>query len=737
MRINPLFIPLLSVSVVSAAQTDESLIDKSTETRICEVSMCAAPPKIDGIIEEGEWDQATLIDDLYQVKPNEYEPASEKTEFFVTFDQDNLYVAAKLYESDPSQITARISRQGANNGPDDGIRVFIDPYNSKRAGYMFGLNLNEVRTEGIFLNTTEFQNNWQGIWEGKTALTDYGWSTEVAIPFKTLTFDENNDTWGFNVYRYIARNDEMSGWVSLNRSNNASVSGELVGLSGMNQGMGLDIVPSFSTVNTRTYGPQDDDFNMEPSLDLFYKITPSLNGSLTINTDFSATEVDDQQVGLSQFNLFFPEKRDFFLREFDIFDFGGIGGAFNESQITGPEKENARPFFSRNIGLSSTGAPVDLIAGAKVSGKLGGYDVGMLVVEQDEFEDVDSTTIVVGRVAADVLSESSVGAIFTYGDPQSNLDNSVAGVDFRYRNSRLGAGKRIDANMWYQKSDTDGLEGNDSAFGAMFSMPNSQGWRGLAQYQRVEENFNPELGFVSRRDAELKRGVAGYTWRYPGHSWLRSIYSGVDMRQWDFLDGRVLSGQKSLRPLSITTNTDDSLSFSFHRFSEGIYSDRQQPFDDIDIFLPEGELNWDRYGLVAESSKSRAVDLRLVYFRGEYYTGERVSRTVEAGWRATDKFQVSATYEHWDVTLPEGNFKLRQVNARTEWAFSSTLSWVNVIQYNNINANLGINSRLHWTPKAGQNVYFVINHQFNELEDDNFVSESNEITLKASYTFRF
>jgi len=718
-----------------------AITDAAAQPKIDKFSsivLSSIEPTIDGKLNADEWDDATLIDDLYQVRPNEYAPPSEKTEFFIKYDKDALYVAAKLYEKDPSQITARISRQGANNRSDDRMIIFLDPYNSKRAGYAMSLSLNEVRRDGIYVNTTTFSDDWDGIWEGKAERTDYGWSAEIAIPFKTMTFEADNETWGFNAFRYLARNNEISGWVSKNRSNNASISGQLQGFKGIEQGMGLDIVSGLSFNNSRVYSPQDDDFNVEPSVDLFYKMTSSLNGSLTINTDFSATEVDDRQVDLSQFSLFFPEKRDFFLREFDIFDFGGIGSTFRNAQFSAEERQNARPFFSRTIGLSSTGEQVDIIAGGKISGKVAGYDVGALAVQQDSFEDIDSSTLFVGRFAKDVLGESSIGTMLTYGDPTSNIDNSLVGVDFRYRNSNSAIGKRIDASLWYQKTDTDGLVGEDSAFGATLSLPDRAEWQGIAQYQRVEQNFNPALGFVSRTGVELKRGVLGYTFRYDTHPWMRSIYTGVNSRQWDFLDdGREQSSRHEFLPLVLTTQPDDRLQFNIQRLSEGVYEGGSQPLESAGITLPYGLHEWSRAGLIFTSSKSRPYDLRFVLFDGDYYTGERFAREIDIGWRPTSKLQFELKYRYWDVELPEGDFELRQASARTEWVFNSTLSWVNVVQYDNISSTMGINSRLHWTPRAGQDVFFVINHNFDELENDEFVSTANEITLKASYTFRF
>ena len=730
--------PLVTSGQTLAQQTSAQSLIKSTEITSCVTYDCGAAPNIDGVITEEEWAKARLISDLYQVRPNEFEAPSQRTEFFVQFDQDNLYIAAKVYETDTSQITARTTRQGADISNDDSIRIFIDPYNSKRAGFQFALNPNEVRNEGIFLNITILSNDWSAIWQGRSQRTDYGWSAEIAIPFKTLTFDENNDTWGFNVYRYIARDNELAGWVSQNRSDNASVSGDLTGISGMNQGLGLDLVPSLSLTNQRSFGPVRDNTDFEPSLDLFYKITPSLNGALTFNTDFSAAEVDDRQVDLSQFNLFFPEKRAFFLREFDVFDFGGIGGGFSYSRFGGSESQNARPFFSRNIGLSSSGSPVDLSAGAKISGKIGDYDLGLLAVRQDEFESIEASSLFVGRLSADVLEESSLGAIVTSGDPKSNLDNSLAGVDFRYRNSRLGAGKRIDANLWYQQSDTQGISQDQSAFGATFSMPNSQAWRGLVQYQQVQENFNPALGFVSRRGVELNRGTLGYIWRPSDNPILRLIYSGIDLRQWSFLeDGRKQSSTYHLRLVDLETQAGDRFEFGLLRYGEGIYSDSSQPLRGVGISLPLQEYSWDRWGFMLNTSRARPVNISWGVFGGEYYTGDRFYHQLGIGWRPTNKFRISTNYVYWDSELPEGDFDLRQISATTEWAFNSSLSWVNVVQYDNISGSMGINSRLHWTPRAGEDAYFVVNHNYDELDDGSFVSSNNEITAKFSYTFRF
>jgi hypothetical protein len=333
--------------------------------------------------------------------------------------------------------------------------------------------------------------------------------------------------------------------------------GEVRGISQIEQGVGLDIVPSASVRERKTFDVSGNDMDTEPSLDVFYKITPSLNGSLTVNTDFSATEVDQRQVNLTRFNLFFPERRDFFLQDADIFQFGRL-------------EQDGRPFFSRRLGIGATGQEVPLEYGGKVSGRVGRWDIGGLAIRQQEFEDVEATTAVVGRVAANVLEESSLGMIFTDGDPGSNLDNSVFGVDFRYVNSRFRDGRSLQAEGWIQQSDTEGLIGEDGAAGFAFRLPNNEGLSGDFGMSRIETNFNPALGFVRRRGVEQVDFSIGNTWR-PSRGKIRTLFSGINGERIDYLDtGEVQSESLNLDAVNVELNSQDSVSIGYSREKEGL-----------------------------------------------------------------------------------------------------------------------------------------------------------------------
>ncbi|HMB74368.1 MAG TPA: sugar-binding protein, partial [Gammaproteobacteria bacterium] len=432
---------LLGLSACALMAQGLAQEDASGSAKRIEVRSQSAEIEVDGLLDEEFWRNATVIEDLHQVEPTEFAEPSQPTEIFLFYDTDYLYVGARMWDTEADSITANVLRQGEGLSSEDRFAIIIDPYLDQRSGYRFQVNPNSVRWDALYQNTSSLESNWEGIWQGAATRDAEGWTAEMAIPFKTISFNPNTPEWGVNFERTIQRNGESIGWVSRNRELNPGVAGIASGFAGLEQGRGLDIVPSASVTRAKTYGAAGDSSNdFEPSLDVFYNVTPSLNAALTINTDFSATEVDDRQVNLTRFNLFFPEKRDFFLQDADIFEFGRIGGGgFNRGggggnpSVPGSASQNGRPFFSRRIGLSATGVPVDIEYGGKLCGRVGRWNIGALAIRQGEFEDVEATDVFVGRVAANVLSESAVGIIVTDGDPRSNAENSLIGADFRYR----------------------------------------------------------------------------------------------------------------------------------------------------------------------------------------------------------------------------------------------------------------------------------------------------------------
>lgn len=689
-------------------------------------------PVIDGVLDDAVWANAVVIKDLHQARPYENTEPVERSEFYVIYDNDAIYVGGYHGDSEPEKIVANQLIQDSNMSGEDRVTVVLDPFNDKRSGYAFTLNSNNVRRDGLFITPTEFYGDWDGIWRGKASLTDDGWITEVAIPFKTLSFFSENDTWGLNVWREVGRTGERIAWVSHNRGTNPSAAGELRGLSNMDSGLGLDVVPSLSLRQLRDFEFGDTVYLIEPSLNVFYKVTPSLNGSLTVNTDFSAVEADSRQVNLTRFSLFFPEKRDFFLKEADIFEFGRIGGRDNLIEISRVQRENGRPFFSRRIGLSDDNMPVDLEYGGKLSGRLGQWNIGALAIRQAAFGSIDATDVFVGRVTRNVLDESTIGVIMTNGDPTSNLNNSLLGVDFNYQNTGLSAGRTVEAGAWYQQSDTEGLDGDDAAWGIRMRMPNTSGFRGGVYVKEIQSNFIPALGFVNRSGVRDYIGEFGYTHR-PRGRYVRSIFAGIDARRVERLNGGLESSLVSFRFLDISNHRGDRLQAKYRLKEESLVD----PFEiSTGVIVPSGSYSFEEYGVSISSSGHRKWSGSAEVFEGSDFDGDKLSIGGGLAWKPSKHFRLQGTYEFNDFELPQGNFIARLITFQTDIVFSDTFSWVNLMQYDNVSDNLGINSRVHWIPEAGREMYFVINHNLLD-STDGFKSAQSDITLKVNYTFRF
>jgi hypothetical protein len=689
-------------------------------------------------LSDAVWSSAAVVDDLHQVSPIEYAAPFERTEILILYDDDALYIAARLYDTDPELITAKNMRQNDNVAQDDRLYVTIDPFNDRRSGYFFGVNPNGVRSDGLYRNVSEFYGDWDSIFDAAAGRFDGGWTAEIEIPYKSISFDPSTDTWGLNFSRSVVRKNETVAWVSRNRAYNPSVSGLAIGFEGLEQGVGLDIVPSVSATNRKDFTTGATDSDVEPSLDVVYKLTPQLNASLTVNTDFSATEVDDRQVNLTRFGLFFPEKRDFFLREADIFEYGGIGGQ-RQSQIPGLNTlaQNGRPFFSRRIGLSQSGEIVDLEGGAKISGRVGRWELGGLSIRQDALGALDADTLSVVRAKLGVLDESNVGIIATAGNPTSNLDNSLTGLDFLYRNTRLPGGRTLESDVWYQQSDTEGLDDDDAAYGASLRLPSSEGIRGTLQYKAYEQNFNPALGFINRRGISDAYLNLGYMLR-PDSGRLESWLMNFDYQRIEHLDGGLQTEAFFLRPLTFANRTGDSITLALSDFTEVL----AEPFEIYEgVIVPPGEYDSDTRGIQLGTGSHRkvAASLRLVHYpEGRFFGGSREDQYVDLVWRPSARFRANVSYEYNDVRLPQGAFETRLVRAGFDIAFSPTLSWVNLIQYDNVSEVAGINMRLHWIPEAGREVYFVINHNVADLDRDNrFHSAFSDATAKVNYTIRF
>jgi Domain of unknown function (DUF5916)/Carbohydrate family 9 binding domain-like len=679
------------------------------------------PPVLDGRLDDAVWQQAPFVEDLHVVVSNEFGRPGERSRVYLAYDDDNLYFAARFWDREPERVVAKVLRKGDVSFGEDGFTITLDPYDQGRSGYQFDVNPNGMRSEAIFIDVDRQNWDWEGIWDAAARRDGEGWTAEVAIPAKTLSFDPARDAWGINFTRWLGRDNEQFGWVSFNRTQDLARTGALTGLSGLQQGRGLDLVPGIRFVASRDYEAGAEDSELEPSLDAFWKLTPSLVAALTVNPDFAGTTADARQINLTRFDIFFPEQRAFFLQDSDIFEFGRL------------EAENGRPFFSRRIGLDDDGETLRLDAGLKMTGRAGPWNVGILGVRQDSATGLDSEDLFVGRMTTNVLAESVVGAIVTSGSPDG-IDNALAGLDFRYLNTRLGEGRLFQATAWVQNTSTEGLEGDDMAVGVNLAAPNSVGWAGEVGFKRLEEHYLPGLGFANRTNIHEYAADLGYTWR-PESGPFRAIETGIEGTYVEQIVGAERSQEIELALVELENQTADFIEISHYFFEERLV----EPFEISDgVVIPAGTYAFDHACATLNSGEHRVLMTQTTLCDGEFYDGRIFSAVSFVIWRPSAHLKVGIGGEYNDVNLPQGDFITRLLQLNLDVAFNVAWSWENFIQYDNVSETVGVNSILRFIPRAGREMVLAANSLQEDFDGDRrFQSYSSDVTFKLSYTFRF
>jgi hypothetical protein len=712
--------PILVFAAVLCLAAPGALADAPARKSVA-AWRASQPPVLDGVLDDEVWQHAPAIEDLHVVVSNEFAVPGQRSRVQVAFDDEAIYFAARFYDSEPDGVIAKVLRKTDVSFGEDGFTVTLDPLDKGRSGYIFDVNPNGMRSEGLYTDVDRQNWDWEGIWDAAARRDGGGWTAETAIPLKTLSFDPSKDAWGLNITRWHGRDNEQYGWVSFNRTQDLSRTGLVTGLSGLQQGRGLDVVPGvrFAASNDDLAGR--DETRLEPSLDVFWKPTPKLTAALTLNPDFAGTTADARQVNLTRFDLFFPEQRAFFLQDVDVFEFGRI------------EKESGLPFFSRRIGLDDEGRTLTLDGGLKLAGRVGSWNIGVLGVQQDSASGAGSADLFVGRAFTHVLAESAVGAIVTSGSPDGT-GNTLGGLDFRYLNTRLGEGRSLQATAWYQQTDTDGLSGDDSAYGVGFAMPNSAGWNGEAGYKVLEENYNPALGFANRTDIRDTTAALKYIWR-PGESAIRSIKSGVEWQLVEQINGDERSEQLEATVIEAENQSADIVEVSQFFFEERLV----EPFEISDgIVIPAGDYAYSHSCANLITGQQRVVASESTVCAGEFYDGDILFAAVSMTWRPSMHLRVGLGAEYNDIHLPAGDFVTRLVRLNLDLAFNVAWSWENFFQYDNVSDTIGVNSILRWIPRAGRETVLAVNSQYEDFnEDDRFRSYASDLTVKLSYTFRF
>jgi hypothetical protein len=731
-----------------AQQTPAAAVATDTGRKTVEVVRLAEGERItlDGRLDEGVWTRAMPATDFRQVDPDNGAPATEPTEVRIAISADALYLGVTCFDSEPDRIRAFQRRRDEFLGSDDKFRWSIDTFLDARTGYFFEMNSQGSMADAL-IGTTGQNRAWDGIWNGRVARTDKGWTLEVEIPFRTVNFDPNGDTWGINFDRTVIRKNETTIWTGwarnqgLQRMTNA---GHVTGIRDVTQGLGLDIKP-YGVLIAEAFpgrpdlGKQTLDADPNAGLDLFYNPTPGIRANLTINTDFAQTEVDQRQVNLTRFSLFFPERRDFFLDGATFFDFlSGSGQQQNQQQQGGPT-DQIIPFFSRRIGLSASGAPQKIDFGTKVTGQLGSQDVGVLHVRtgDDDVSGAPGDDFSVVRIKRRMLRQSFVGVLYTRRDARGDqMDaNQTLGLDAQLSTSTFLGSQNLSLSGWFLRAQRPTTSSRNNAFGLVLSYPNDR-WDGQLAVREVQRDFSPDVGFVTRQEYRRFNPSLTFGPRPRGHRYIRQFEFGANSDVVTDLENQLLERIVELTLLGVQFHSGDNFDVEI----APTYERLDAPFTiSRGITLPMGaEYDFTRFQARVGTTNRRVVSTNVRVESGGFYSGSRRVAAVGVTARLRPGYLVSLNSEFNRVELDEGSFTTRLFRLVGEAQFSPRMALVNNVQYDSQSAVLGWQSRFRWILRPGNDLYLVYTH--NWVDDPlraQFATLDKRIATKVVYTHRF
>lgn len=690
---------------------------------------------LDGVLSEPAWTSADSIANLTTIEPEEGGVPAGQTTVQVLASPKEIVFGIVCHDADPAGIVSFSKARDSDLEEQDHVLIILDTFQDARSGYAFAVNPSGARFDGLVIAQGEDVNsNWDEVWEARTSRDDRGWSAEIRIPIKSIAFAKDLTSWGFNVQRRVQRLQETSRWSGAKRDYEifqTSRAGLLTELPSFDLGLGLSIRPALVGDMNRPAPDEDRTYDGEPSLDATKRLGPNLLASLTVNTDFAETEADVRRTNLTRFDLFFPEKRTFFLQGADIFDFGlglDTGSAEPDAQV------NLIPFFTRRIGLLETEGdfveiPIDM--GGKANGRIGETNVGALAVrsrKQGEFE-VPAATMGVLRLKQNVLDQSSVGMIATFGDPRGRPGSWLAGVDLTYQTTEFREDKNLLFGVWALRNDRDGLEGDKWAYGGKFDYPNDL-WDVYLNYLHIGDGFDPSLGFVPRTGNILEAGAEIRP--RPGGETVRQLFFGFK----SFLVERENSWESylvTLKPLDINFESGDSFEVNIEPQGERLL----EPFEvEEDVVIPPGSYQWLSYTLTGALAEKRRVGGEVSWSFGGFYEGNL--DTIEASLilKPSATFTAELGFERNMVDLPEGSFTQNLYTGRLALNISSDLQISSLLQYDNQSRSLGTNTRLRWTFSPLGDLFVVYNHNRERSLTNRWQFDSNQLLVKIQYAFR-
>lgn len=656
-------------------------------------------PVLDGSLREPVWMRADSISDFTQRDPDAGEPVSERTVVRFIATDAGLWVGLWAYDAQPGRIRHAQLRRDADFETDDSFTLAIDGQSDRRSGFLFSVNPNGALQDAELVNFENENEEWDGIWDARARITNEGWFAELFIPWQTLRYPRDATGWGLNMQRFIRRKNETALWRAFRRGEGIRFlerEGRLEGLGNLPARARAEFRPyalATAKVADRAYDDAGVDSVVaratqtgEVGADAKVAVSGTLTLDLTYNTDFAQAEVDQQVVNLTRFPLFFPERRPFFNEGAGIFDFGRL----QQTQL----------FYSRRIGLRSDGLPLPILGGARLTGRMGGQQVGALLVRTGGSEDA---TDFAARVKRDVLGRGYVGAMVTGRQAADDPVSVAGGMDFNFPYIVNGQNLVFLGNTAWNRDSAGATVANYTRF--IIDYPNDHADL-VARYDRIEAGFEPALGFVQQSGIHRFAGNLAVTPR-PRRWGIRRF--DFNLGSWDWVSrigGGLDRASFSVQPLGAQFESGDSFELSLRRQWD-------VPPEDFEIFpgsiIPAGRYAWDSAELQLEGSEARTLVPELSVSAGEFYDGHAVEVDAALGMRMEPHLLLSAEASRSRITRGDQGFTASTYRLRTDYAFSPRLNTTFFWQYDNESERLAVNARLRWTRSPGSDLYLVWN----------------------------
>lgn len=745
--LSALLVPFFNLIIVGALAQELSTQPVPPSTTAYALGQA---PVIDGnVAGDGAWERVIPATGFSQVRPDEGQPATQRTEVRVGFTEDALYIGLIAFETDPSRIIVTDSRRDAPLDDTDSFRVIIDGMLDRQNGFVFGTNPAGLQFDAQVTNEGSgggfgggggpgfrgggggFNLNWDTTWEVEARIHDYGWSAEMEIPFSSLRYGNGDQqTWGINFQRNIRHNNEIAYWAPLDRQfdlSRVSEAGLIEGVRVPSQ-RALQFTPYVlgsaergGSIASGTVDQQDIGFDFK------YTITPSLVLDGTFNTDFAQVEADELQVNLDRFSLFFPEKRPFFLE--------------NAGQFSVGNPREVELFFSRRIGVGAGGTQLPIEGGARLTGKiLGNTNVGLLQMRTESVDGrVSQNDFSVARINQELGNRSTVGMMYierngdgtALGNPGEDYNRTMS-VDGRW-----GIGDTTLVSGWAARTETPYLQGRDTA-GGLQATYQDEDWNINGGYSEVRENFNPEVGFLARR--AYRRWSGGWRYRYRPDDWwnLHELRPHMNYRGYWGFDGFQETGY-----LHVDNHWEFESGMEIHTGMNFTLEGVREPFEIVDgVWVPAGTYEHSEIQPVFWTDQSAPLSVNVRSNIGGFFGGDRVTTDSTVRYQLDERFSTEVSWNRSDISLPvaNGDFTVNLARVRVSYSFTPNISLQTLVQYNDRDDVLAANVRFAWLQSANSGLFLVYNEvdEFSGLNMPHYEHENaRQFILKYSRIFDF